>query len=61
MIIPKERIVAECSCGDEYLDSQFKALPFVGVMDVGEDRLEIRKCRCGSTVSAWDYEVFVEE
>jgi hypothetical protein len=41
-----------CSCGKEYHEAGFNALPFVGTLndDDGIPPLEHRNCTCGSTM-----------
>ena len=39
-----------CSCGRVHMREQWHRLPFVGVSDLGGDRLDLRNCPCGSTI-----------
>lgn len=46
--------VKSCRCGRRWTALEWRGLPFVGVMDFGEEdepRLELRNCDCGSTLS----------
>jgi hypothetical protein len=45
-------IVLRCACGLTYDMAGWRRLPFVGVSDLGGERLELRNCQCGSTHSA---------
>lgn len=40
-----------CSCGTSYARSEWSALRLVGLMEVEDVLLELRNCRCGSTIS----------
>lgn len=41
-----------CACGATYSPSEWKRLPLCGHMPDGEGgHLELRNCRCGSTIS----------
>jgi hypothetical protein len=43
-------IVKTCSCGKRYTSAQWRRLPYVGVLDLGDEILEHRNCPCGSTI-----------
>jgi len=44
--------VKHCACGRYFDEEGWRRLPLVGKMDDGEGgELEIRNCRCGSSIS----------
>lgn len=40
-----------CACGASYAGTEWLKLPYVGVIDDGVDRLELRTCPCSSTIA----------
>ena len=40
-----------CGCGLTWPALEWLQLEFVGVMDEGDDRIELRHCTCGSTIA----------
>lgn len=41
----------QCLCGASYPADAWQKLPYVGIMDDGIDRLELRNCPCSSTIA----------
>ena len=46
LIFPKR-----CACGRIWRREAWMTLEYVGIMDDGVDRIELRHCTCGSTIS----------
>lgn len=46
LIFPKR-----CACGRVWWREAWMMLEYVGIMDDGVDRIELRQCACGSTIS----------
>lgn len=53
----KPRIVHTCSCLIQRTLAEYRALPYVGIMDpedgIEPTQLEQRNCTCGSTIGIW--------
>ena len=55
--VPAADVVKRCPCSQTFTRSQWHSLPFVGIQKVDayeeepEERLELRNCYCGSTIS----------
>ncbi len=43
--------VKRCGCGVAYSVEAWAGLPYVGIMADEHERLELRNCRCGSTIA----------
>jgi len=40
-----------CACGRSYSEAEWETLPYVGVQKIDDERLEIRNCVCGSSIT----------
>jgi hypothetical protein len=43
-------VVKTCGCGARYTAAEWGELQYVGVHDDWVERIELRNCRCGSTI-----------
>ena len=43
--------IKRCHCGMCFDAESWARLPYVGIMDDGVDRLELRNCACSSTLA----------
>ena len=48
-------IVKRCGCGRTYTLHEWRALKYVGILDDGVERAELRNCVCGSTIALEDW------
>jgi len=44
-------VIKTCACGLKYTRDEWELLPYRGVQETPDENLELRDCKCGSTLA----------